>query len=136
MIETNFLERLADRLRESDYKGPNFKDNGQYMSGLICPECHDKTAWAYSKAPWSINCNRLNHCGARIKTLELFPELTWDIEKEFAYTPEDPNRPATAFLNRRGLRESLKGLKYRYMTNLRGTGSGGVMFPVGEDSNG
>ena len=107
----SFLERLADRLRSSEYKGPRFKDNGQYMSNLICPECGDQTAWAYSKEPWSINCNRLNKCGARTKTLDLFPDLTRNIEKEFAYTPEDPNRPATAYLNRRGLHESLKGLE-------------------------
>jgi hypothetical protein len=136
MNESLFLERLADRLRASEFKGPRFKDNGQYMSNLICPECGDKTAWAYSKEPWSINCNRLNKCGARTKTLDLFPDLTRNIEKEFAYTSEDPNRPATAYLHRRRLHESLKGLNYRYMANLRGSGSGGVMFPVGKDSKG
>jgi len=134
MNSSPFLERLADRLRSSEHKGQRFKENGQYMSNLICPECGDQSAWAYSAAPWSINCNRLNKCGIRTKTLDLFPDLTRNIEKEFAYTSEDPNRPATAYLNRRGLHESLKGLNYRYMANLRGSGSGGVMFPVGKDS--
>lgn len=134
MNSSPFLERLADRLRSSEHKGQRFKENGQYMSNLICPECGDQSAWAYSKAPWSINCNRLNKCGIRTKTLDLFPDLIKNIEKEFAYTAADPNRPATAYLNRRGLHESLKGLSYRYMANLRDTGSGGVMFPVGKDS--
>ncbi|MFZ5447059.1 MAG: toprim domain-containing protein [Thermodesulfobacteriota bacterium] len=133
MNDSPFLERLADRLRASDYKSPRFKDNGQYMSNLICPECGDPSAWAYSNAPWSINCNRLNKCGTRTKTLDLFPELISNVEKE--YTPEDENRPATIYLQRRGLNKSLKGLKYRYMANLRGL-SGGVMFPVGQDEHG
>jgi hypothetical protein len=136
MEDSSFLDRLADRLRSSEHKGPRFKDNGHYMSNLICPVCKDPTAWAYSKAPWTINCNRLNKCGARTKTLDLFPELARNIEKEYPYTPEDPNRPATAYLNRRGLQDSLKGLNYRYMTDLRGTGSGGVMFPIGKDDQG
>ncbi|MBU4232788.1 MAG: toprim domain-containing protein [Desulfobacterales bacterium] len=136
MNDLSFLERLADRLRSSEHKSPHFKDNGQSMSNLICPECGDKTAWAYTKAPWSINCNRLNKCGAKTKTLDLFPDLILNIEKEFAYSPEDPNRPATAYLNRRGLHESSNGLNYRFMANIRGSGSGAVMFPVGKDSKG
>ena len=134
MDSSTFPERLAERLRTSEYKGPRFKDNGQSMSNLICPACGDQTAWAYSKAPWSINCNRLNKCGARTKTLDLFPDLALNIEKDFSYTSGDPNRPATAYLNRRGLHDSLKGLNYRYMANLRGTGSGGVMFPISKDA--
>ena len=90
------------------------------------------TAWAYLEEPWAINCNRLNECGARTKTLQLFPEIIQNIEKENPPCKEDPNKPATAYLHSRGLYESLKELHHEYWKDIRGTGRGGVMFKVAD----
>jgi hypothetical protein len=136
MNKLDFHKRIKSRLLGSEYATEKTRDNGKTISNLSCPKCGDKTAWAYSEEPLSINCNRMNKCGARTKVLDLFPEMLKKVEEEFPYTAEDPNRPATAYSNRRGLNNSLKGLEYRYMANLRGTGSGGVMFPIGKDAKG
>jgi len=123
---------IKTRLQKSEYWTHKTKDKGDYISNLKCPECGDLTAWAYSVEPWAINCNRQNECGIRTKTLKLFPEIIQNIEKENPACKEDPNRPATAYLHSRGLNESLKGLSYEYWKNIRGTSSGGVMFPVSD----
>lgn len=127
-----FLAKMTDKITSSEHCGPKFRVNGVYLSGITCPECGKAEAWAYTKAPWTIICNRQNHCGARIKTLDLFPDLRRNIEEDFKPTQQDPNHPATAFLQSRGLNNSLEGLTYRYQQNIRRTGSGGVMFKVGE----
>lgn len=121
---------IKARLQKSEYWTPKTKIKGGYISNLKCAECGDETAWAYENEPWSINCNRLNECGIRTKTLKLFPEIIQNIEKENPLCEEDPTRPATAYLHSRGLNESLKGLHYEYWKDIRGTGSGGVMFKV------
>ena len=123
---------IKARLQKSEYWTPKTREKGKTISRLICPECGDKEAWAYSNEPWAINCNRLNECGIRTKTLKLFPEIIQNIEKENPACKEDPTRPATVYLHSRGLIESLEGLKYEYWKDIRGTGSGGVMFPVAE----
>lgn len=128
----NIHARIKERLQQSEYWTPKTKDNGKTISRLICPKCGDSEAWAYSAEPWAINCNRLNECGVRTKTLKLFPEIVQNIEKENPPSKEDPNRPATVYLHSRGLNESLKGLHHEYWKDIRGTGSGGVMFQVAD----
>jgi len=131
-VKNDIITSIKARLQKSEYWTPKTKDKGGYISNLKCPECGDVTAWAYSCEPWSINCNRQNECGIRTKTLKLFPEIIQNIEKENPPCNEDPNRPATAYLHSRGLNESLKGLHYEYWKDIRGTGSGGVMFKVAD----
>lgn len=85
----------------------------------------------------SVNCNRLSQCGARTKTIDLFPELRRNIERDFPPTKLDPHRPAREYLLSRGLSpEIITGLDFRYLKNARNTGSGAVMFPVSKDSKG
>ncbi len=132
-MQDNWItNKIKSRLQQSEYWTSKTRDKDKLISNLKCPECGDKTAWAYSKEPWSINCNRLNECGDRTKILSLFPEIIQNIEKENPPSKEDPHRPATAYLHSRGLSESLKGLTYEYWKNLRDTSQGGVMFKVAD----
>jgi hypothetical protein len=128
-------EQLLERLKESPYYTPKTRTNDETIQGLICDKCGDPTAWAYLANPFSINCNR-GKCGARTKTLELFPELRRNIERDYPPTKEDPNRPAREYLRSRGLPDfSFKGLSFRYLKDVRKTGSGAVMFTVGKDEH-
>ncbi len=129
-------DRILSALKASPYWTEKTRSNGKTINGLLCPACGDKTAWAYDSEPWAINCNRKSNCGASTKTLELFPELRRNIEKDFPATKDDPTRPAREYLISRGLNRVLKGLDFRYLKNARNTGSGAVMFPVGKDEKG
>ncbi|WP_373498733.1 toprim domain-containing protein [Desulfococcus sp.] len=59
-----------------------------------------------------------------------------DIETTFPPDDSDPHRPATVYLQRRGLSEALKDLDYTYWPNVRGTGSGAVMFSISASEDG
>ncbi|MFP4031220.1 MAG: toprim domain-containing protein [Desulfococcaceae bacterium] len=122
--------RLGEALRRSPFWGEKTRESDKTIQSLVCPECGKAEAWAYRERPFSINCNRANECGARTKTLELFPEVLARIERDHPATEDDPQRPARAFLQSRGLSESTVGLDYEYWRDVRGTGSGAVMFPV------
>jgi hypothetical protein len=132
----NLSETLLEALRQSLYWTDKTKSNGKTIQGLTCPHCGDKSAWAYADSPMSINCNRANSCGVPTKTLELFPEVRRNIERDYPATKEDPNRPAREYLKSRGLNKSLAGLEFRYLKNARKSGSGAVMFVVDKDENG
>lgn len=123
--------RVKERLKASSYWTQRTKDNGRTIQGLICPECGDKSAWAYSAEPMSVNCNRLNTCGARAKTVELL-NISLDIEKEFPPVKGDKHRPARIYLESRGLRQSLDGLAFEYWPGrrVRNGSAGAVMFQV------
>ncbi len=126
----NLNEKILSRLKQSEYWTKKTRESGATIQGLTCPACGSPGAgWCYTGGPMSINCNRLNQCGARTKTIELFG-IRQDLEKDFKPTKSDPKRPARMFLESRGLKNSLKGLKYYYQQNVRKTASGGVMFPV------
>jgi hypothetical protein len=132
----NLSEKLLEALRQSPYWTEKTKSNAKTVQGLTCPACGDKSAWTYADGPMSINCNRANLCGARTKTLELFPEVRRNIERDFPATKEDPHRPAREYLKLRGLNDSLAGLEFRYLKNARKTGSGAVLFVIGKDDKG
>ncbi|BCO08796.1 hypothetical protein GF1_11720 [Desulfolithobacter dissulfuricans] len=123
-------------LKQSEYWTPKTRISGNTIQGLTCSVCgFVGVGWAYLSAPYSINCNRLNHCGARTKTLDLL-DIRKDIEKHFKPTRQDPQRPARAYLESRGIRQALKGLKFYYQKNVRNSGTGAVMFPIGKDEKG
>ncbi|HHL34261.1 MAG TPA: hypothetical protein ENJ30_07860, partial [Desulfobulbaceae bacterium] len=129
----NLNEKILSRLKQSELWTNKTRESGSTIQGLTCPACGSIGAgWCYTSGPMSINCNRLNQCGARTKTLELF-NIRQNIEKDFAPIKGDPKRPARMFLESRGLKTSLKGLKYYYQQNVRKTGSGAVMFPVAKN---
>ncbi len=128
--------KILDRLKQSPYWNRHTRCNGNSIQGLTCPACGDKSAWAYQQSPMAINCNRLSNCGTSTKTLELFPELKGNVEKDFPATKNDPHKPAREYLKSRGINKTLDGLDFRYLKNVRNTGSGAVMFPIGKDSKG
>ena len=129
-------ERLLAALKASPYWTTKTHSNNVSIQSLVCPACGDPSAWAYSNSPMAINCNKANPCGARTRTLELFPEVRRNIERDFPATKQDPQRPAREYLKSRGLDSSLAGIDYRYRKNVRKTGCGAVMFPVGKDNEG
>ena len=132
----NLNEKIIQELKQSEYWTNKTRESGTTIQGLTCPACGSIGAgWCYLNSPMSINCNRLNQCGARTRTVELFG-LRQNIEKEFAPIKGDPKRPARMYLKSRSLEKSLKGSKYYYQQNCRNTGTGAVMFPVGKAKNG
>ena len=130
--------KILERLKNSGWWTPSTRISGSTIQGLTCPLCGEKGAgWAYLNSPMAINCNRLSQCGARTKTLELFPELRANFDRDFKPTKADPHRPAREYLLSRGIPEPLlKGLNFWYLENARNTGSGAVMFTVGKDAQG
>lgn len=132
---SHFTARILDRLKK-ECGGPKLRSNNMTLQGLRCPLCGDESSWAYIDSPFSVNCNRLNECGRKSKVRDIFPDLFLSIEKTCPPTPGDPDRPTRSYLESRGLRQALMGLSFSYWKDIRKTGSGGVMFPVGKDSNG
>ncbi len=129
----NLTHKILDLLKQSEYWTNKTRESGATIQGLTCPACGGTGAgWCYADSPMSINCNRLSNCGARTKTIELL-NIRQDIERDFKPTKADPKRPARAFLESRGLKHTLKDLKFCYWKDVRKTGSGAVMFPVGKD---
>ena len=108
------------------------KENGRYLSGLLCPACGHPEAYAYIASPWVLCCNRLANC-SRPKTpiRELFPDLYCGIEPSYPAVENDPHRPARVYLQTRGLSAALDKLTFEYWPNVRKTGAGAVMFWCG-----
>jgi len=129
-------EKIKEALKTSVYWTSKTRAANNTIQGLTCPACGDKNAWAYASSPMAINCNRMSQCGARTKTLDIFPEIRRDIERDFPATKDDPHRPAREYLKSRGLSHVLTGLDFRYMKDARKTGSGAVMFPVATSQDG
>ena len=127
--------KTLDALKNSEFWTSKTKDNGRSIRDLVCPACGDKSAWAYSDSPNSINCNRLSECGYRTNTLELF-NIKQDFEKEYKPTNQDKHRPARAYLQSRGLNKALKNLQFEYWPKVRRLKTGAVMFRVGNNSEG
>lgn len=133
---SDIRQKLREKIENSDELwNSKSKISGNNYTGLTCHVCGYRESWTNYDDPFSVNCNRKNKCGARVKTLELFPEVLGNIEKDFAPTRRDPHRPATEYLHSRRLYKSLKGIKYRYQKNIRKTPSGGVLFLVGKGPN-
>lgn len=134
MNKSELCLRLRERIKSSDLWGSRSRESGNKFSGMKCPECGRYDAWAYSDFPVTIICSHHNTCGSRVGAFELFPDLRQNIEKTFKPTADDPHRPAREYLYSRGLSwNTLSGLRFEYWENIRGTGSGGVMFYVGQE---
>lgn len=121
---------IIDALRSSEFWTDKTIIRNGIISNLICPDCEDKTAWAYQDKPFSINCNKLSNCGAHTRTLELFENIKTNIEINYPPTKNSPNKPATAYLHSRGLKRAIEGLDYEHWANIRNTQSGACMFYV------
>lgn len=128
-MSTDVLARKCrDRLMASELRTVKTKRSSGRIWGLRCPECGHSEAYAHDERPWVIMCSRLNKCGCKISIFDIFPDLKPNFETDFKPTKEDPHRPAREYLQQRGIRKALSGLRFEYWPNLRKTGRGGVMF--------
>jgi hypothetical protein len=123
---------IIQALRSSSYWTEKTKENSKYIHGLICPECGEQEAYAHRESPFTIFCNRQNHCGAAAKTMPLLG-ISANVESRFKPAKQDPHRPAREFLRLRGLPdELLKKTEFQYRSKTRPKCGGGVFFPVGK----
>src|SRR5512147_2298160 len=105
---------IIQALRSSSYWTEKTKENSKYIQGLTCPECGEQEAFAYRESPFTIFCNRQNHCGAAAKTMPLLG-ISANVESRFKPAKQDPHRPAREFLRLRGLPADLiKKTKFEY----------------------
>lgn len=123
--------KIHERLMGSEFATEKTRIGDQYITGLTCPACGEKEAWAYADKPFSIICNRANNCGVRTKTLDLFPDVLKRVERDYPSTDADPHRPAREYLGGRRLSKSLEGLVFRYVSKTRRGCEGGVGFALG-----
>ena len=86
---------------------PKAKESNSSLSGLECPVCHKKEAWAYTDKPFAIICNRVNNCGERTLTKQLYPDLWQDLAKRYPPTLTDKKATARAYLESRSLKPEL-----------------------------
>ena len=136
-MSDSLVSRLQERIRKSEFWAERSRETASHFYGLVCPECRKREAWAYVESPFAIICNRKNECGAQVRTLDLFPDVLTHIERDYAPTKEDPDRPAREYLHSRGLTaKSMKGLRFSYWKKVRKTKSGAVMFPIGTNAAG
>jgi len=130
-------EEIVQALRESEFWGPKAAMSAKAINGLLCPACGQPEAFVFRDRPFSIHCHRNRECGQNTRIRDVFPALFAQVEKRHKPTKADPDAPATAFLALRGIpREVLAGVRYKYERDIRGTGSGGVMFYVGRNTDG
>jgi hypothetical protein len=133
---TDLAPFILQKVKSADLWGSKARENGRFFQGLTCPECGKAEAWICREKPFTLHCNRQNRCGATIRTLDLFPEILRELEDRSRPTQEDPHRPARAYLELRGIHKAVSRLAFEYWPNVRKTGSGAVMFPVGDAWNG
>ena len=126
--QTLKIQEIITRLKRSEWWTAKSMIKGNSIVNVKCSECGKPEAWAYAASPFSINCNRANKCGARVKTLSLFPELWRDIEIRHRPTKKEPHLPAKRYLNLRGLDKSLEGVEFQYWKRTRKGCGGAVMF--------
>ena len=123
-------QEQIERIRQSELYTEDTKESEKYINTLICPQCGEKEAYLFKRAPFKLYCSRKTQCGHISDTRELFPVKNIDHEADHPPSADDPHRPATHYLHSRGLSSSLKGLDYEYWPDVRGSGSGAVMFKI------
>lgn len=127
---------IVHALKNSGFWTEKTKENSSYIHGLSCPECGEQEAFAYSASPFTIFCNRQNHCGAATKTMPLLG-ISANVETRFKPAKQDPHRPAREFLRLRGLPDELiSKTPFKYYSKTRAGCGGGVFFPVGQVQSG
>ena len=132
---SSLAEIILANLKGSEFWTNRTRITGNTIQNLVCPECGDKSAWAYSNSPMAICCNKMSACGARVNTIDLF-QIRRNFEKEYAPTKADKHRPAREYLRSRGIEKVLKGLVFEYWPKVRGLANGAVMFPVTGNAQG
>lgn len=132
----NLKSLFTQRLRESPYWTAKTQEVNGMVNFLTCPACGESEAFCYAHNPFVVFCHRQKRCGVRTLTKALFPDIIQHIERRFPPTQLQPDRPAEEFLRSRGLSKSIEGLRFKYTANVRKSGSGAVMFRVGESAGG
>ena len=128
-------EEILEQLKSSPFWQTRSRTTPNTIQNLICPACGDKTAFAYTKSPLAVVCNRKSACGISTKMPEILNLKPVDFAKKYAST-SDPHRPAREYLKTRGLNNSLRGLEYEFWPKARGNSGGAVMFKIGTDKEG
>ena len=79
--------------------------NGKSLNNLECPSCGKREAYAFTKYPEKLSCNRKNKCGWKGETdLKVrFSYLFENVLKSHPPTKNNPKATAKAFLKTRGL---------------------------------
>ncbi len=93
-------------------ESPKAREVGEKINHITCPECGKSESYAHANEPNVIMCHRMNQCGAKTLTRELYPDLFNTFEERFKPTESSPNATAKAFLQARGLKtDNLKILQ-------------------------
>lgn len=130
-------EDILAALRKSDLWTNKTVVVGGYVQNIVCPECGEPEAFTDENRPFALLCNRKNKCGVKIKMRNVVPEAFEGYEVRYPPVPKDPNRPARAYLEGRGIDSTTLGsARYKFHPDVRKSGAGGVLFYVGRNSSG
>lgn len=88
--------RIVNRLLNDSIFG--FRENGHFLQGGICPDCHKKELFISKEKPYVLKCNRLNQCGYEENTRSIYPEIFQQFSKLYPTTPKNPQATADAYL--------------------------------------
>jgi len=98
---TDTHAEIKRRLLDENTKA---REVGEKINHITCPECGKPDAYAHANEPNVIICHRMNQCGAKTLTRELYPDLFNTFEERFKPTESNPKATAEAFLQARGLK--------------------------------
>ena len=134
-MDCSFSQKAKEATRASLWTSKS-KENKDHYYGIQCPQCKAPEAFFYFDNPGTIHCHRGNECAKKTLMRDQFPEL-YNFEKSFPVTESDPYAPAKSYLQSRGFEaETMRGVQFEHWSNIRNTGSGGIMFFVGINAKG
>lgn len=73
--------------------------SGKHLTGGRCPECGKKELHTHTERPYSVKCNRINHCGFEETIKDLYPDLFEHFTKKYPATDRDPHFTAKQYLS-------------------------------------
>lgn len=127
-MNPNLHSEIMRRL-DSEFE---FKRQGEWLRGGVCPSCHKKEFFTHADEPWVLRCGRLNKCGVEYHVKELYPELFNSWSERYQKTPESPNAAADGYMHDgRGFDLTRVAGWYTqesYYDHKRGIGSATVRF--------
>lgn len=125
---------VLEELKKSHLWQKSSRVTPRTIQNLICPVCSDKSAYAFTEAPFAVCCNKKNSCGINTPIQEAINLQPFDFAQFASKT--DRHAPAREYLRARGINYALHGLAYEYWPKCRQNRNGAVMFPVGTDEKG
>ena len=105
MSKDIWAEAREKLIKEYLEAGGKKTGNGKSLNNLECPSCGKREAYALTKYPEKLSCNRKNKCGWKGETdLKVrFSYLFENVLKSHPPTKNNPKATAKAFLKTRGL---------------------------------